>query len=197
MQLAILILAAAEVTTSATEFSADGKSYLKEYVWDDSGASTESLYVKEGDKWTLVGSLYTDVDGNWTGFLNGVQYADLWSDEAGDYVVIIGAETWPTWSDFDAALSAAHFWDDGGIVYDGVLEDGIVFFALSASTGEPTEATTSEARPGQKGLMNALAQSNGNPKKRIALLTALVNPTPKDVFPALAKSGNKSPRAKQ
>lgn len=201
--LALATGAWAEVSTSATEFTIDGQTYLKEYAWDDaSGASTETLYVKdELGNWKFVASLYSDIDGNWTGRIGNDLYADQWDDTLQDYVVVIGAATWPTWYDFDAALTKLHFWDDGGmidtgiVIDDGIYYDTMVLYALSADTGTSTSAASTEARPGQQGLLTALSKAP-TAKARAALLTALINPTPKNVFPALAKSGNKSPRAK-
>lgn len=203
--MAVLLLsatAAAEVTTSATEFTIEGKTYLKEYVWDStSGASTETLYVKDGSgAWTLVASLYSDIDGNWTGLIGDKPYADQWDDAVQDWVVVVGADTWPTWTDFDAALTALHFWDDGGVIYnltltDGFVIDGITLYALASDSVLEEAVPSSPARPGQQGLLLALSKAP-NAKARVTLLTALTNPTPKSVFPALAKSGNRSPRSK-
>jgi hypothetical protein len=199
MHLLIALLAVSAGTeTSATEFTIDGATYLKEYVWDDSGTSTETLYVKNGSgDWTFVASLYSDLDGNWTGRIGNDFYADQWDETLGDYVVVIGTALWPTWYDFDAALQALHFWDDGGVFDDVIMiDDGIVFYDIAVfalgTGGEGTQVQSTEARPGQKGLLNALSNAP-NAKARVALLTALTNPTPKSVFPALAKPG-KSPR---
>lgn len=179
------------VSTWSAEFTVDSTTYRKDYVMDsESGASTESLYVQKDGAWKFVASLYSDVDGNWTGRIGDQVYADLYDETVGDYVVIVGAETWPTWSDFDAALQALHFWDDGGMIYDiGIVDGGdLMVYALSATTGNESQVQTSEARPGQKGLLVALGKAD-SPKARIALLTALVNPTPHDAFPALSRPG--------
>ncbi len=203
--LALASSVSAETSTSATEFTIDGKTYLKEYVWDDSGVSTEALYVKnDTGEWAFVASLYSDVDANWTGRIGNELYADQWDETVQDYVVVVGAKTWPTWSDFEAALVALHFWDDGGVIDIGYFgDDGIYYdvmvlsaFSVESNSGVTTQVTATEARPGQEGLLLALSKVS-TPKARVALMTVLTNPTPKSVFPALAKSGNKSSRAKK
>lgn len=210
--LALSAPAMAEITTWSTEFTIDGSTYRKDTIQDDASWSTsETLYLFDATgSWSFVASLYSDGEtGNWTGKIEGVgEYADQWNDDyispcsgseyPGDWEVVIGAEIWPCWEDFSEALTALHFWDDGGVIFlDPLFGDGIAVFALEAGTGELAEVETDPAMPWEAGLMNAFARGHRSPQARLALMDVLTNPTPHDSFPANPQIGRRSPRAGQ
>lgn len=160
----VLFLAALTVSaeTTTSEFTwTDGNTYVHTYTYDEvTGSSYErhDLVLADGST-ELVASLFSDVDGNWTGSLYGDSYADQYDEILGDYEVVVGADLWPTWSDFDAALAAVGFWD--GAVYDGggiVIDDGIYYdiMVLSIASTESSDGTTSTTR--SRGLQNALSR---------------------------------------
>ncbi len=151
--LGVLALASAgraETTVSTSETTAeDGSTYVYTLVSDDLGTSTETL-TSNG---TLVAALYTDVEGNWTGQIGSVSYADQWSDEVGDYVVVTGADTWPTWGAFSDALYALPGWGGVTIAYDGdVLMLDLAYFQSATSNSSGT-FSVQKARGLQQALL--------------------------------------------
>ena len=156
--------AQAELTTTTNDYTwTDGAPYRYTYTYDEvTGMSFERLDLVLADGSTrLVASLISDAEGNWTGSIDGVTYADQYDEALGDYVVVVGADVWPTWTDFDADLQSIGFWDgavypDGGIVIDDGIYFDIAIYTLSASSsgGSGQGSTTTRAY----GVQNALTR---------------------------------------
>lgn len=148
LSLASALRAETTVTTNET-VGEDGATYVYTYVSDDAGTSTETL-TRDG---VLVAALYSDVDGNWTGQIDGVNYADQWSDELGDYQVIVGSDVWPTWGAFSDALYALTGW--GGVTT--ILEGDVLMLDLamfqSETTGSNGSFSVQKARALQRALL--------------------------------------------
>lgn len=149
-------------TSSSTTTGSDGLTYTYTMLYDTtSGSSIEKLVSTLADGAThLVASLYTDPNGNWTGQIEGVNYQDQYSDLAGDYVVIVGADTWPTWSAFSDALYALPGWGSAS-VDGGIFLGGFVIMSATTSSGSGSTTTTKSY-----GVMNAWGRSGGHRSPR-------------------------------
>lgn len=173
----VAMTVSAETTTSQFVWT-DGNTYVHTYTYDEAtGTSYERHDLLELDGSTqFVASLFSDAEGNWAGRIGGFAYADQLDPTLGEYVVVEGAEWWPTWQDFDAALTTIGFWGpsltyDGGIVIDGgIYYDEMAYaLAIGTTTGETTQ--TSRGR----GIVNALRRSDGHRdyRARLQLLESL------------------------
>lgn len=152
--------------TSGETFTCNGSNYAKTSSTDtgadaESSADdvlTESLYSVASDGSTaLVFTLITNDAGDWTGIdaSGTVIYQDQYDPLIGDWAVVIGGQTFRSWEEFDAYLTAICFYGDfssGGIISIG----GVEIYSLSLSS-------SSTSGSGKVcGLLNALQKGKGS-----------------------------------
>jgi hypothetical protein len=166
---------------STTWTDESGATYEHTTTYSPDGSSIEYHYIDGA----LAGTLYSDVEGNWT-FLDGTGtliYADAWDDKAGDYVVLYG--DFASYSDFDEqVLMAMNFWGApslyyGDDIYIGIAYDSAVLTLASADGGSTTQAPAYTVTGALKGILNALAKVKPNAVTARAILLNLAATQPK------------------
>jgi hypothetical protein len=161
-----------QYTTTWTD--ENGNKYTHDTIINTDGSTVDFHYIN-GE---LVGTLYTDVDSNWT-FLDKsgtIVYEDQWNAATGTYDVQVG--DYATSEDFDAlVLQPLQFWNGPSPLYDIMtLESGggIVYLMSASASGNTSQVALSNVSSVTKGLLTALSKVKASALKAKAKLLALL-----------------------